>query len=495
MSDPFLIFVTDPKRKDTPISFGLTRIGRASASEIQINDANVSKAHCILIRTEQGVCVYDFSSRNGTFVGREKAEGQRLKDGDEIVLGEHWRLLYVEDQSALVQGPVAEKPTLPQQQKKLRFAHVLPWIIAAFCGIVAFFPHSNENPHSKEISAIQQEVILHQKQITQQEDTIAALQNKMQEQQQQVTQQQRTIERKKNLLALTQEQLRLVRKQRDRLLEKWENAKKNRENKDKVVDEKQAKPVEEKEVQAKEEEVVDKDETVVEVVEKKDRPQIKNKVQETSKSTYDLEALTKKLITVLESYAFPTISSQSLQPMLTQLSSSSSLEAAKKMLQLVDYSEELNKDLHKNITFLEKRVQQLLDLAKHKQNMSRDDLEKHQRLLELSQKKAEIQKRQQQRLLDLQKSIIEDFSKLQDVAVTEYLVTKINKRDEARSLAILNALGAATAKHSIPKLIAMLPVKNTAIHDKVIATLSQITSLPFSTAKQWKKWWSKQDNK
>lgn len=494
MSDPFLIFVTDPERKDTPISFGLTRIGRASASEIQINDANVSKAHCILIRTEQGVCVYDFSSRNGTYIGREKASGQYLKDGDEIVLGEHWRLLYVEEQPALVQNSAGEKSAFAEPQKKSRY--ILPWIIAAFCSIVAFFPSTKENvgDEDKKNSALQQEIAVYEKQIAQQQDTIAALQNTMQEQQQQVTQQQRTIDKKKNLLALTQEQLRLVRKQRDRLLEKWENVQKNNgNNNEEVVDEKQVEPIEEKEVEKKE--VVDKGETVVEVVEKNDSPQIKNKVQKTSKPTYDLEALTKKLITVLESYAFPTISAQSLQPMLTQLSSVSSLDAAKKMLQLVDYSEELNKDLHKNITFLEKRVQQLLDLAKHKQNMSRDDLEKHQRLLELSQKKAEIQKRQQQRLLELQKSIIEDFSKLQDVTVTEYLVAKINKRDEARSLAILKALAAAQAKHAIPKLIAMLSVKNTAIRDNVIATLSQITSLPFSDTKQWKNWWSKQKNK
>ncbi|BBM82921.1 FHA domain-containing protein [Candidatus Uabimicrobium amorphum] len=504
MQDPFIIFVTDPEREDTPVALGLTRIGRSSSSEIQINDANVSKAHCILIRTGEGVVIYDFSSRNGTFVGREKACGQYLKDGDEIVLGEHWRLMYMEGQSstakksseenvsALLEEPSREKPKL---------GYVLPWVIAVLCAIFAFIPREeklkDENAVGdlrKKLSKIENEVATYKKQIAENEHTTAALQTKIEDQQQQIAQQKRQVEKKQNLLSLTQGQLRLVRKQRDRLLQKRKNTNKDVsengiDNEDKAVLVEETKDIENTEP----EEELTEEKTVVEVPEKKDIRE--NKEPKIAERSYDLDALAKKLITILESYAFPSISSQSLQPMLSQLSGSSSLKAAKKMLELVEYSESLNHDLNKNITFLEKRVQKLLDLAKQKQNMSRDDLEKHQRLLELSQKKAEIQKKQQQRLLTLQNSIVDDFTKLQDPEMTKYLVKKLNKRDETRSLAILNALTAAKAEHAIPKLMATLTTKNTVIRDKIIATLSQITSLPFSNVKEWKSWWSKQQNK
>lgn len=65
------------------------RVGRASGTDLQLNDRGVSRSHARLVKQEDGTCfIEDLSSSNGTFInGREISRPWRLEDGDKITLG------------------------------------------------------------------------------------------------------------------------------------------------------------------------------------------------------------------------------------------------------------------------------------------------------------------------------------------------------------------------------------------------------------------------
>jgi signal transduction histidine kinase len=62
-------------------------IGRDPSSDLPLEDPMVSLRHAQVIRTESGYEIRDLGSRHGTYVGDDKVETIRLKDGDEILLG------------------------------------------------------------------------------------------------------------------------------------------------------------------------------------------------------------------------------------------------------------------------------------------------------------------------------------------------------------------------------------------------------------------------
>jgi pSer/pThr/pTyr-binding forkhead associated (FHA) protein len=76
-------------RERIPLGDAGVAIGQASANDVPIPfDKTVSRVHCVLERVAGGWSVRDLSSRNGTFVNRERIWGQRpLRSGDEIQVG------------------------------------------------------------------------------------------------------------------------------------------------------------------------------------------------------------------------------------------------------------------------------------------------------------------------------------------------------------------------------------------------------------------------
>ncbi|WP_372368953.1 FHA domain-containing protein [Candidatus Uabimicrobium sp. HlEnr_7] len=506
---PLIVFVSNPEREDKVISYGLTRIGRSSSNEIQINDANVSKAHCILIRdAESNVCIYDFSSRNGTFVGKEKACGQTLKDGDEIILGEHWRLMYADinpskkalssDESSHANLVETPPDILSAVEQKEQSSSILPWsvaAIAAICSVILFFSEDyqqiSEDLKSK-LESSEKELTTSAKKIRNLEKTNSVLQEHedlLKKSKIRLENQKKTIDKKNNLLQLTQEQLRLVRKQRDRLLDNLDNLANKKQSQ--ANDQPQK---EDSSSKAKKQEKAPKKDTQISKVVKPEIPKRAKREKSAEVQEYDVELLKKKLIKVLENYAFPSISPDNLQPMLSQLANIPSQHAAQVMLQLVDYTQELDEELEKNIVFLKKRIDKLFKLANKNKKLSEEELEKHQRFFELSKKKLEIQSKQQKKLISLQQKIVQSFAQLQSQTVTKYLVKKLDRRNEVQCLAILTALSTTKAKHAIKDLIKILPIKNDRIRNKIFTTLSAITNLPFSEEGQWKSWLKKQSD-
>lgn len=62
-------------------------IGRSPTNNIFIRDKNVSRIHCQIVVTAEGVTLTDLQSTNGTFVNEQRAGEILLKPGDEVRIG------------------------------------------------------------------------------------------------------------------------------------------------------------------------------------------------------------------------------------------------------------------------------------------------------------------------------------------------------------------------------------------------------------------------
>ena len=86
-----IVFLTGPnKDKHFEISSASLRIGRSSSSDVQIPDEELSRNHCMIEVSSDGVLtITDLASANGTFLNGENIEGDTkpLKPGDEVSIG------------------------------------------------------------------------------------------------------------------------------------------------------------------------------------------------------------------------------------------------------------------------------------------------------------------------------------------------------------------------------------------------------------------------
>ena len=73
-------------------------IGRGEENGIVLNIAEVSRAHAVLNKAEEGYMIKDLGSTNGTFVDKKKVGNKYLlKPGDTIMLGDAIYLTYSAD--------------------------------------------------------------------------------------------------------------------------------------------------------------------------------------------------------------------------------------------------------------------------------------------------------------------------------------------------------------------------------------------------------------
>jgi pSer/pThr/pTyr-binding forkhead associated (FHA) protein len=73
-----------------------TTAGRRPESDIFLDDVTVSRKHAEFVRREDGAFVVrDVGSLNGTYVGRERIDGERvLVEGDEVQIGKYRLVFY-----------------------------------------------------------------------------------------------------------------------------------------------------------------------------------------------------------------------------------------------------------------------------------------------------------------------------------------------------------------------------------------------------------------
>lgn len=78
------------------------RVGRHPSSDIFLDDISVSRRHAEFTRTADGYVLSDLGSLNGTYVNRDRIDGDiLLAGGDEVRFGKY-RLVYF---AASIQAP------------------------------------------------------------------------------------------------------------------------------------------------------------------------------------------------------------------------------------------------------------------------------------------------------------------------------------------------------------------------------------------------------
>jgi pSer/pThr/pTyr-binding forkhead associated (FHA) protein len=68
---------------------GIVRIGRASDSELRLDDADTSRRHAQLVSRGGVFTLRDLDSTNGTFVNGQRIQERQLAPGDRIDIGEN----------------------------------------------------------------------------------------------------------------------------------------------------------------------------------------------------------------------------------------------------------------------------------------------------------------------------------------------------------------------------------------------------------------------
>ena len=82
--------VTEGEEKGTtyPVSKPRFLIGRTNG-DINLNDERISRVHCALESTAEGVTLRDLESTNGTFIDDKRIVAAPLKDGSAFRVGNH----------------------------------------------------------------------------------------------------------------------------------------------------------------------------------------------------------------------------------------------------------------------------------------------------------------------------------------------------------------------------------------------------------------------
>ena len=77
-----------------PLTEVKTTLGRHPANTVRLTDREVSKEHAAIERVAGAFVLRDLNSSNGTFVNGRRVRELRLKEGDEISLGNNCRLIF-----------------------------------------------------------------------------------------------------------------------------------------------------------------------------------------------------------------------------------------------------------------------------------------------------------------------------------------------------------------------------------------------------------------
>ncbi len=87
MDIKLVMFREDGTRREFPVPFGKTSIGRNNDCHIRIPLAEVSRHHAEIILDEGGVVLKDLGAANGTFLNNRRIQEEDLEPGDQIVIG------------------------------------------------------------------------------------------------------------------------------------------------------------------------------------------------------------------------------------------------------------------------------------------------------------------------------------------------------------------------------------------------------------------------
>jgi hypothetical protein len=85
-------WLLDPNAEGGSLSWHIGQrtvsVGRAAGNFVQVKDSSISRVHCQLQPTLEGLKVVDMTSSNGTIVNGEPVQQHLMKDGDVLTVGD-----------------------------------------------------------------------------------------------------------------------------------------------------------------------------------------------------------------------------------------------------------------------------------------------------------------------------------------------------------------------------------------------------------------------
>jgi predicted component of type VI protein secretion system len=78
-----------------PITRDITVVGRREFCDVQVNDASLSKRHCVLVKTEGLIVIRDLGTTNGTKVKGQRVRWAALLPDDRLTLGSYKMRVYL----------------------------------------------------------------------------------------------------------------------------------------------------------------------------------------------------------------------------------------------------------------------------------------------------------------------------------------------------------------------------------------------------------------
>jgi len=82
-----VMFRNDGERRSFSVVRNMTIIGRREDCDLRIPVGDVSRKHCRLVRTDDGVRIEDLGSSNGTIVNGQRIQESELNPGDVVGIG------------------------------------------------------------------------------------------------------------------------------------------------------------------------------------------------------------------------------------------------------------------------------------------------------------------------------------------------------------------------------------------------------------------------
>ena len=127
MEVKLVMFKAKGQRKDFPIINESTIIGRGTECDLRVPVLSVSRKHCELTATDEGVSVRDLGSSNGTYVNNERVGKQTLKAGDRLVVGPIAFTVQIDGEPAEIQpvktrGQMIAEKTTPNIDELIDFS-------------------------------------------------------------------------------------------------------------------------------------------------------------------------------------------------------------------------------------------------------------------------------------------------------------------------------------------------------------------------------------
>jgi hypothetical protein len=501
---PRLIRIDTAEREVFLIPEGTTRIGRSRGLDLCLEDTAVSRFHCFLVREGDVVRVFEGESKNPARIDDEPVHGQPLKSGHTLRIGRcefayEGPLPAARDAgpATVERSPAIEARAASRRVRARSRESGLPVGFAAFLGVgfaatfgvllwLAFHVGSGGEPKRAEPSAA---VRLEESQATL-ERLVAELEKKH-----------AANEDTSRFAALLEEQRKRIAELRAELSEERDR---DRSAKRAAV----AKAPSSGEILYPEldsaPEMKDAGVSSTTIV-------VPSKPSPVKRSKKDVDAMVARLLAKIDDYATHTVFPATLEPDLTDLSSTAGKDGADGVLAVYSHARTLLHQADASIETNQRRREQLLrkaeqttpvgaqpaGAASRQEGMYKTPVsvqaEADQRLLEAFTKAAEIHRRHRDHLLPLRDAVLASVQRLTDAdALTTLRSRFADESDVDLCRAILPAFQAAAYRDGVPVLYSRLGVtKDAALKAALVQTLASVTGVDLGDkASAWAEWWN-----